>query len=355
MIYIILLLLIFAAFIFPRNKILNAVLFVFIYSLFAFSYDDDDFLNYQFAYDNFVAGGSSNYEPLYQAIMYLAGKFGLTFIEFRLITSFAIILSLDAFFIKLSDKPNVLLALYLIYSSFYDATLVRNSLAFSIAIWGIYQLMKARSIKESFLSLPFFIVASLFHESYWIFIFFTIVFILLDKKKYFLVSSSFVTLYVICFLFQDFLLLIFSNFIVKAETIDDYSTRGGLNVIGQIYIVLKYFILILPILVFNNNLQSFGSKNAFIKSKIFNLNVAFILIAILQIVAPSYSRLLRILIVFNYAHIINYKSIRISERYVFALAYSVVMLLLAFLWERPETLQTIIQMHFKTNLFFNYI
>jgi len=357
MIYVILSILILGAFIFPKSKIVNLLLLIIIYALFALSFDAYDYLNYLSSYNNYVSGGESGFEPLYKGIMSIAGRYGLEFEQFRFITSFIIVASINLFIFKSSNAPNIVLALYLIYSSFYDATLIRNSLAMCIAVWGIYALIKAKSTKGYLTCFTIFSVAALFHGSYWIFLFFVLVYVLLERGKIKIVSVLFVSLFIICYLFQNLLFVVFSNFVSKSTAIEEYSGASALNFFGLTIIVIKYLFIVSPIWLFppNYSINPNGKIIGLLEPHISNINIAFLLIGILQIVAPSYSRLLRILLLINYIYIVNYSNKNIAYKNIFALLYSIGMLLIAVLWERPETLQTIIQMHFNSNILFNIL
>lgn len=345
------------AFIFPKSKIINLLLLIIIFALFSLSYDDYDYLNYLSAYNNYIADGESIFEPLYRIIMLIAGRFNLEFDQFRYFTSLVFVVSLDLFFIKLSSKPNCILALYLIYSSFYDAPLIRNSLAMCIAIWGIYELIQIKSATGYLKCLAIFSVASLFHGSYWILLFLVAIYGLLEKRMFRIVGVSLITLFIICFSFQDILFNVFSHFISKTDAYEEYYTGANLNLFGVIVIVMKFLFIISPIWFFppKRTIENDSHALVSLENKIIYIDIAFILIFILQVVAPSYSRLLRLLILVNYIYIINYPTKNKAIKYAFGLSYAIGMLLLAFLWERPETLQTIIYMHFDTNILFKLL
>ncbi|MBR5781953.1 MAG: EpsG family protein [Bacteroidales bacterium] len=356
MIYIILLLLLYFSFAFPKSKLIHIFLLTIIFALFSLSFDDYDFHNYMAIFEYVNSEGTSSFEPLFTLFARIIGSWGLNFIQFRYITTLFFIILFDSFIIKTSTKPNIILALYIIFSAMYDAPLMRHLLAMCISFWGCYYLMLSGSYTTYIKPAVLFSIASLFHGSYWICLFFIPIWYLLTQGKNKLVSLLLIVLLFICIFGSHILFDVYSNFISKESALEEYNNNNFLNFIGVVYFILKYIVVVSPVLILKPCNYSFTDINnpiRVINYNIVKLNIVFLIVLILQYIAPGYTRLLRILIVFNYIYIISYPKGRISKKYGLAILYAMTLLLLTALWEMPESIETIIQMHFDTNLLFS--
>lgn len=88
MIYVLLVFLILLGIILPKSKFVQLLLVIVIYSIYALSFDGDDFLNYTFMYDSIASGEDSVYEVLFVKLLSFISKSGLSFFWARCIIYF---------------------------------------------------------------------------------------------------------------------------------------------------------------------------------------------------------------------------------------------------------------------------
>ena len=118
MIYVLLVFLILLGIILPKSKFVQLLLVIVIYSIYALSFDGDDFLNYTFMYDSIASGEDSVYEVLFVKLLSFISKSGLPFFWARCIIYFFVVGLLVISVNKLTSFPNPVWACYLIFSAF---------------------------------------------------------------------------------------------------------------------------------------------------------------------------------------------------------------------------------------------
>lgn len=99
--------------------------------------------------------------------------------------------------------------------------------------------------------------------------------------------------------------------------------------------------------------------NSNIRFFIYYLSLSFAVVLIVQNYAVNYSRLFRLLLLIIYIYCSNiiYSS-RFNNKILYGFGmvlYSVVFACLFYLFENPDTQDTIWKMHFETNLLFNFL
>lgn len=356
MIYVLLVFLILLCIILPKSKFVQLLLVIVIYSIYALSFDGDDFLNYTFMYDSIASGEDSVYEVLFVKLLSFISKSGLPFFWARCIIYFFVVGLLVISVNKLTSFPNPVWACYLIFSAFPDGPLIRNTIAMSIALFAISICAKKQTQKRLFLSFLLLICASLFHSSYWVLIFCAIIMIAFYKG---LSVKEYIFVFIIAFFIftsmSNLVFEVFGEFAIRENVIEKYQTGQYANWVGTCYNILKYILIAIPVFyctkkkICNSNIHFF----------IYYLSLSFAVVLIVQNYAVNYSRLFRLLlfIIYTYCSNIIYSSKfnnKILNGFGMVL-YSVVFACLFYFFENTDTQDTIWKMHFETNLLFNLL
>lgn len=356
MIYVLLVFLILLGIILPKNKFVQLLLVIVIYSIYALSFDGNDYFNYTFIYDTIASGGDSVYEVLFVKLLSFISKSGLSFFWARCIIYFFVVGLLVISVNKLTSFPNPVWVCYLIFSAFPDGPLIRNTIAMSIVLFAISICAKKLTQKRIFLSVSLLICASLFHSSYWILLFCAIIMIAFYKG---LSVREYIFLFTIAFFIftsmSNLVFEVFGEFAIRENVIDKYQTGRYANWIGTCYNFFKYILITVPVFyctkkkICNSNIRFF----------IYYISLSFAVVLIVQNYAVNYSRLFRLLLLIIYIYCSNiiYSS-RFNNKILYGFGmvlYSVVFACLFYLFENPDTQDTIWKMHFETNLLFNLL
>ena len=247
-------------FVFPKSKIVHIILVFMSFSLYALSYDDYDRFVYINEYEKASTYMGSDYEILYVWIMSLCNKLGLTFQQFRYLTTRISLGGLEYAAIKLSPKINQVWALYLIYSSCFDATLIRSSLSMGLIAIFIVQLINSKTIKDYLICSIWVIAASLIHSSSWVYCSFIPLWFYLknraNKTKFFnlvlLISG-------LAFVGSSIIFSVYSNLVIREFTLVKYTSASAGTLGDILYNIIKYGLIISPAVIFSR-LGSFKIK-----------------------------------------------------------------------------------------------
>lgn len=350
-------------FLFSKNKVVNILLCLVVVALFGLSVDDNDFWVYMNIYDGIGYGYSSDYEVGYVFINLFFNKLGVNYITFRLILG--IFFCTILFFVvrKATEHPNMVWSCYLIYSAMFDACLLRNSIAFVFALLGVIALMKVKSVGSYIAPCVLFTLAALVHSAYWAFVFFVPMWYMLNNIKHGveIVLASIIALYVVCVVANNIVFDIYSRFQIREATIDKYMTNSYANVAGAMYGVLKYLLIVSPVLYVNiktiprleiaSNIPQMKVESA----KMTRVNILFSFFLIPQFFTITFSRLFRILIFINYIYIstlcLGRKS---SQVKALAFLYALVFVLFTIVYESPTSFSDVVLMHLNTNPLFYF-
>lgn len=350
-------LLIVLGFVLPKSKIVQALFLIVIYSIYALSFDGWDYYNYMAQYDTIASGGDSVYELLFVKSFLLISKSGVDFFGARCIYYLFTVCILVYSVNKLTDYPNPVWACYLIFSSFPDGPLIRNTMAMSISLLAISIVIDNFRIKRILLAICLLICASLFHSSYWILLFGIIPMVYFYRG---MSERCFVGLFIIFFIIftalPSVVFDLFSKLTIRENVIEKYQTGMYANTIGTLYNVLKYLLIILPVVVcFKIKGLSESKKAVFI----YYISLSFAIVLIVQNFAVNYSRLFRLLLLLVYIFCSNNIYQKGYNSKLFAsvgmIGYSVIFACLFYFFEAKDTIYTIWNMHFETNLLFNII
>lgn len=329
------------------------------FSLYALSYDDYDRLVYMDHYDRVSTSIGSEYEILYVWIMSLCNYLGLSFQEFRYVTAVITLGGLEYAAIKLSPQKNQVWALYLIYSSCFDATLIRASLSMGLIAIYIVRLINSKTKKDYLLCSIWVIAASLIHSSSWAYCSFIPLWIFLKNRSN-MTKFLCIFLIVVGFVFvgSSIIFTVYGNLPVREYTLEKYTSADSGSLGDVIYNIIKYCFIISPAVIFGRS-GSFKIKDVqdFDKS-ILGLNLLFMILLIPQYYTSLFSRLFKVLIFFNYIFLTRHpwqqsRSAKKPLLIVFSLLYAIIMFSFH-IYNSPLSLIFVVDMHVKTNEILNF-
>lgn len=151
----------------PNKKIACAILFSYLWILFAYSYGNADYYNYEYQYSLYANPGYFEFRNIgFKYLCKISNCIGLTYQQFLMIEA-TVILGITFFVIlRLSPYPWEVTFLYIIYSFFIDTVQVRNCLSRSIVIFGLYIYIHYKKNIKGYLGMgSCIILGSLIHVS----------------------------------------------------------------------------------------------------------------------------------------------------------------------------------------------
>lgn len=353
---------------FPKNNLLSYILVGFVIILYAYSQDDYDYYYYESFYES-VLYSKRNYEVIFDWLMRLCATLGYDYISFRLIVGVISCLILFFAIKKLTPNVNLVWSLYIIYSALFNACLLRYSLTLGLVIYLIISLINS-NYKLAYILC---IICGFSHSSQWILLLFPVFWYVLNNfKNKGLIFIMLILIYLTLPIFGAYIFKIFSLFSLKQGVVEGYATGSYANLYGTLFNILKYGLIISPILYIkyfwkNEHSLILGTYPAIAKSigklrnnsiktifkdKILIINLLFAIILIPQYFAINYDRLFRVLIIINYIYIsiIAYENYKLNlSIIIIAFIYAISFNLLIFLYSSPELLDRILFMHFDTN------
>ncbi len=344
-----------------KNIVVNIIQCFVVWTLFAFSQDEYDYTVYEREYDAVQRGFGSDYEIGYVWLNDICAALGFTYVEFRAVVGLIFCVVLAIIVRKLTRHPNVVWSSFIIFSAVLAACLLRNSLAMVVGMVAILFIMRARTILDYLCAIGLVVGAALFHSAYWILMLFIPLWYLVSKKSVIWVLAGVACIYIVCISNEDLLFRIYGQLFIREETVEKYMTGNYANIVGVLYDVCKYLLIISPALYYSRRLpkgDAVGmisqqeSIRAFFNKNIVKLNVVFSVILAPMFFAATVSRLLNLLVVFNYIFMANQigKTQKFINPKFYSIIYACVLLLMLF-WESP-TAQEVFFMYFDTNTFF---
>lgn len=344
-------------FFFSKNRLVTFFLAFVVFSFFYFSEDYYDFHNYKNLFEVSIRGSEVSYETGYVWFNNLIWNLGYDYQGLRCAVGLIFVVILYLIINRLTNHPNMVWSAMIIFPAMFDGSLLRNSMSMAISMLGVVSLMNCRNLKQYLIPLSLFILAALFHSSYWVMLLFVPAWIFLNKRKSFKIFVICVfVVYIFSASLSDAIFNIFSMLSVREAAIEKYHTGMYANITGAVYNVVKYLFIMSPVLLFRNWNNSTVPNNSYARdfsSGLFKLNLIFSMILIPQALAVNFSRLFRMIVIFNYAYLgnqLNYSRRNISSR-IYAFMYALILLLLLVFFESPTTLYDIIYMHLSTNKF----
>lgn len=301
-----------------NSKLLNLLLIVTLYILFAFEHSDQDYMTYVDVYDSVGAGNLFwGYEASFILFCNVGNSYGLTFDAARAILCVVEVLALASTVNVFSNKIAFVFALLLIFPAIAVAELFRWLCGMCITIYAFPYLIRSGNIGDYIIYAVLITIASLVHTSC---IFFYIFFLLSIRRKKVLLTIVFVTFTILVVTSQMGFLYSF----LKILPIDDHiaekmDASGQSNIWGVISLAIREcFIFLMGYLVYYKqkdiqyrkprmkglfifNRFKYGQKSMgeLLISKIWDINIISIILIGLAIYTPQVQRLFHVLLFYN--------------------------------------------------------
>lgn len=353
----------------PKSKIVNFILLFTIWTLFVFSFDNYDRLNYELMFDNSTIKGATGYEMLFIESMALFKKLGFDFYEYRYFSGAITVLLTNLAFWKYCRFPNLVLLLYLFSLALVNACLMRHAIAFGLAL--IYLPLLFYSVVEKkkpllYISIGLLFITPFIHSAFWVFALF-IPYVYYVKKKPRIANVIIIALvvFVIFVAFRSLTGSILSNLSIRDGAYEKIVNSSGANFYGIIFNILKYLYNFSPVLLVlyykKKHIHVIETKdipnnpivNTFNRNIVYT-NLFFLFILTAQYFSILFSRFMEFQLIFNYIFVANFlcqhkklKSIFIP----FLILHSIIFICLRFFYVSPTSYEDIWIMHLQTNLF----
>lgn len=156
--------LILICFIMKRSKLWGGLLAIWLWILFAWSYGNADYFNYEYKYNN-IGNLNTSFELLYVNTQKLARSMGLDYKAYLIIVASCFIIAVLWYIRKNTKNWPYVLALYSVYPFMMDVVQVRNSMAL-VFIWiGIDALFNYKTKREIIKFCICVVIATFFHSA----------------------------------------------------------------------------------------------------------------------------------------------------------------------------------------------
>lgn len=366
--YLILLIIILSAIVFPKSKFVKVIVLFMIFSLFCFSQDSGDYWIYLLNYDRIGSGGVSTYEAMFVLSAKIGNKLGLTYNQYRMILTIVEIAAINYVLKKQTKYATFVWALYLVHSAMVDAFLLRHFMGMVFILTALPLIRKKEEKKNILLYLGFVILAGLSHSAYWIFLLFLPLSYVSNTKK--MVIIGMVALFIYGLSVSDLVFRLYALLPVRAYTISKYNTGNFANLNGIIFEWLMQFIYALPALAIwyswkiNKKKKGgcTGDHTDRMRGKLVHdmvsINVLFCLVIPFQFFAVNFSRMQRILAFINYIYLANFMGLFPMKRKITklgAVAYAGLLLLMSMFVTSSTNIELVWNVHFKTNSVLNFL
>lgn len=140
------------------------------------------------------------------------------------------------------------------FSAMSDACLLRNSLAMVVGMVAILFIMRARTILDYLYAIGLVVGAALFHSAYWVLMLFIPLWYLVSKKSVVWVLAGVACIYIVCISNEELLFRVYGSLLIREETIEKYMTGDYANIVGVLYDICKYLLIISPALYYSRRL-----------------------------------------------------------------------------------------------------
>ena len=147
---------------FPRSKVLFAIDFLFMWILMGWNHSTADYSVYLTRYTHPEI--YKTLEPLYVLLQNLGQSLGMDYNLFLIAMSFLFLFIRMLAIRKLSNKPNIVIALYLMFPFIMDITQVRMFYATSLILLGLVFLLK-NTKKDNLIFMAFVLMATSIHAA----------------------------------------------------------------------------------------------------------------------------------------------------------------------------------------------
>lgn len=147
---------------FPKSKFIMVLNFIFMWILMGWNHSVADYSVYSNRY--YYPDVYKTLEPLYKLFQYFGQQKYMTYDDFLIIMSFIFLALRVISIIILSEKPNAVIGLYLLFPFIMDITQIRMFYATSVVLLGLALMTRLKKNGELFFILSV-IVASMIHSA----------------------------------------------------------------------------------------------------------------------------------------------------------------------------------------------
>ncbi len=356
-----------------NTSVINTLLMLTLFVLFAFEHSDQDYLAYSQSYYEFGIGRNllSGYEPAYLMFCLLGNKYNLSFDCARGIICIFEVLAIYTTAKVFTRSIAFVLALFLIYPGIQDAELFRWLAALSTIIFAMPYVIRGKSYRDYCVFLAFVVLATTIHTSSLFFMIYTLLAVKNKKKVYSIMIILFLLLLV------SFRLSLFSRFLsmlhISTSLIEKYEGMSGLNIFGVISMMLKNSIIfylgyvavrrykaVSSNIVIDNNAAKSHIRDKkggvymghLLCEKLMPINALSTLLFVLGLNFPHAQRLFDVLLFINIsaiAFLSDYTGWRRGKRLAF---FSIIMLLLINIFNGSQNMDIFLS-HFREGFLVN--
>lgn len=354
----------------PRSKVLKYLVMFFVFSMFAFSHDTGDYYVYERAYNLIGSDYPILYEPIFVLVCRIGRWSGLDFYHFRMILVLVELVVFDVFISRRTHYGALVWACYMLYSAMFDAITLRHFMGALPILFALQVLLDTKKKKNIILYLVLVVLAGLCHSAYWIFL------VMLPfswvKDKYKIVVSLILLICVYLTSSTGIIFRLYSLLPIREATIDKYNTGNMANLNGVIFNCFMQFIYMIPVLLIWYRNKKKGLMNPIeigkkenqslvvqkdLVSRALAFNLLFCLIVPFQVFAVNFSRMQRILTIWNYILMSEYMQIVPESRNkvkILMVGYAALVLFLMMVTSDTNMIN-VWNVHFGTNPVFDFI
>ena len=314
----------------------------------------EDIWAYMDFYENASRGSDTGHELFFELLMQGCARIGLPFYVFRCITAFVTFIGLEYATFKLTKNVNIVWALYIIYSSMFDAELIRASMAMGIIAVFFVHLIRSNKRIQSYLFCAFVIlIATLFHSSSVMFLLFIPAWHFINNK----ITQRQIILVILTTLIMGAgvgVMFRFVGSLLSEKNMDYYESMYHGSILFNI---ANYILYIIPIIFLPpRKTRLSGVPISLIESNIFKINLLFLFVLVPQFYVSLFSRLFKLLIFLNYVYLAsraeNSKLKPIVALFGLIYAFSLLFIRIFFY---PHLIPMVLDMQMDSNVIFDLL
>lgn len=299
----------FTNFYFPKNKKVFMISVLGMAILFAFGYDNADYLNYSREYSDSIIMHWDDPEPIWILIMHICNILGMSFSLFKGLIFLVSMLLIFKTVESITDDINIVLTLYFLYPFIIDATQIRNFFAMSILCYSLRYLASSSKIDVIKYITSIFIAFGV-HNIFIIYL--VLIFTkIIDLKKAIIVTFAvFVGLIAMFKMLPTLVLHFFENYHNGMAHTTKYVVKDTVSIVMILALVIFYVATVVGIIWANKQIQEMFELNVCSIDKlnyIQNLSKCILLMSLsflLNVYSMDFARVLRNILVIEYSIIV---------------------------------------------------
>lgn len=298
------------------SKVLFVFLFVWLWIIFGWNYANGDYQNYLYNYDYEILVVESS--PLEIGYIFFAETFksiGFSFQQFLQIYSLLGLMLIGSTIYRFSNRPSLVMILYLIYPFFWDVNQIRNFMAMAIVIFfSRYILTERRNYLKFLLGI---LLASSFHTVAFIYI----LFIFINKVSIKTLTIYCIVSFLMIALTYDTTVSFISN-VFQEKSMDYFTTTTS-------YLtktcILIYFLLIIMLLVralnsYKENIKDYCNKNKMLDVElVLKANIILLFLSYFMLDNLHLLRVFRNIVILDYIIILNFINFKLKKNFLYLL------------------------------------